>query len=56
MEHEIPEYYYKKIIDSFLLNGFNSNTCYNYLMYDIFKKNATNIFNHYKQKIKNLQN
>ncbi len=56
MDYEIPEYYYRKIIDSFLLNGFNSNTYYNYIMYDIFKKNATYIFNQYKQKIKNLQN
>lgn len=52
MEYEIPDYYYRKIIKSFLLNGFNSNTIYNYLMYDILIKNATHIFNVYKQKIK----
>ena len=34
MENEIPDIYYNKIVESFLLNGFNSNTCYNYSMYN----------------------
>ena len=55
MEDEIPDNYYNKIIESFLLNGFDSNTCYNYSMFDLFKKNAKHIFNSYKDRIKLLK-
>jgi len=50
MENDIPSKYYKDIEYNFL-NGFNSNTCYNYSMFGLFKNNAIIFLNNLKLKI-----
>jgi hypothetical protein len=53
MENDIPNDYYDKIIEKFLRNGFYSNTCYNYSMYNLFIQNAKQVFTFYKTLINN---
>ena len=56
MENNIPNYYYDKIIEKFLRNGFYSNTCHNYSMLNLLIQNAKQVFTFYKNLIINDKN